>query len=231
MKKFTLIELLVVVAIIGILASILMPSLSQARLKAQSALCKANLKNMMPAVIMYSESNTDYLPWSQRRAGNVDPHVWWRRQTLTYMSSIPEPVNDNWNALYIEELGKDIFVCPNEKTGITVDYAKGGYGWNLKYIGWGMTSTWAAGAPKKIINSELPAETVIMGDGSDDESLAQWQKLMLLSPSQNNLTGIGNRHFEGMNRLWLDGHVNFGKANIIQSGKGGDSDYFYKLVK
>ncbi|MCM8539376.1 MAG: prepilin-type N-terminal cleavage/methylation domain-containing protein [Lentisphaeraceae bacterium] len=231
MKKFTLIELLVVVVIIGILASILMPSLSQARLKAQSALCKANLKNIMPAVMMYSESNTDYLPWSQRRAGNVDPHVWWRRQTLTYMSSIPEPVNDNWNQLYIKELGEGIFVCPNEKTTITTNFAKGGYGWNLKYVGWGQTTTWPAGAPKKIINSELPSETILMGDGSDDESLAKWEKLMLLSPSQKGLVGISIRHFEGQNRLWVDGHVNFGKANTIQSGKDGDSDYYYKLVK
>ena len=231
MKKFTLIELLVVVAIIGILASILMPSLSTARLKAQSALCKSNLKNIMPAIMMYSESNTDYLPWSQRRAGNVDPHVWWRRQTLTYMSDVAVPTTTNWNDLYIEELGQGVFICPNEKTGITVDYAKGGYGWNLKYLGWGMTSTWANGAPKKIINSEMPSDTVAMGDGSDDESLQQWEKLMFLSPSQKGLTGISKRHFEGQNRLWLDGHVNFGKATVIQSGKDGDSDYFYKLVK
>ena len=231
MKKFTLIELLVVVAIIGILSSMLLPSLSNARLKAQSALCKANIKNIMPAVLMYSESNNDYLPWSQRRAGNVDPHVWWRRQTLTYMSDTPEPTNTVWSNLYIKELGEGIFVCPNEKTTITTSYAKGGYGWNLKYAGWGMTSTWAAGSPKKIINSDLPAETVLMGDGSDDSSLASWEKLMFLSPSQKGLAGIGSRHFDGLNSLWLDGHVNFGKAVVVQSGKDGDSDYFYKLTK
>ena len=42
MKKFTLIELLFVVAILGILISILMPSLSKARKSAASSVCKSN---------------------------------------------------------------------------------------------------------------------------------------------------------------------------------------------
>ncbi|MCH2208096.1 MAG: prepilin-type N-terminal cleavage/methylation domain-containing protein [Lentisphaerales bacterium] len=42
MKKFTLMELLIVIAIIGILTSILLPSLHKAREKTKSAVCKSN---------------------------------------------------------------------------------------------------------------------------------------------------------------------------------------------
>ena len=57
MKKFTLIELLVVVAIIGILASMLLPSLGQARLKAKGAVCKSNLKQLHVMSEVYSLDN------------------------------------------------------------------------------------------------------------------------------------------------------------------------------
>ena len=228
-KRFSLIELLVVVAIIGILSSLLLPSLSKARLKAQRAVCLANLKNMFPAVVMYSDNNTDYIPWSQRRAGNVDPHVWWRRQILTYMGDYP--INStNWNDLYIDELGEGVFACPNVNNGITT-YNKGGYGWNLKYLGWGMTSSWAAGAPKKISKSVAPDETNAAGDCSDDDSLPSWEQNMFMAPSLRGLTGIGTRHSTGINRLWLDGHASGSSTSATFAGKDGDEDYFYKLEK
>lgn len=61
-KKFTLIELLVVVAIIGILASMLLPSLGRARKKAKESLSISNLKQIYMGVIMYSTDGDEYVP-------------------------------------------------------------------------------------------------------------------------------------------------------------------------
>ncbi|MCM8527680.1 MAG: type II secretion system GspH family protein [Lentisphaeraceae bacterium] len=61
-KKFTLIELLVVVAIIGILASMLLPSLSKAREAAKVAVCVSNAKQTGAGLSMYTDDNSDMLP-------------------------------------------------------------------------------------------------------------------------------------------------------------------------
>ena len=57
MKKFTLIELLVVVAIIGILASLMLPSLSKARQTAQKSVCVNNMKQIGVGLYIYSDDN------------------------------------------------------------------------------------------------------------------------------------------------------------------------------
>lgn len=67
---FTLIELLVVVAIIALLISILLPSLSAAREQAREAKCAANLRMFGVAVHSYANMNADITC-----SGSFDPEL------------------------------------------------------------------------------------------------------------------------------------------------------------
>ena len=58
---FTLIELLVVVAVIGILASMLMPAILRATRSASSANCKSNLRQVHIATMHYAKQYAQYI--------------------------------------------------------------------------------------------------------------------------------------------------------------------------
>lgn len=61
-RAFTLIELLVVVAIIGVLISILLPSLRSARRQASRTVCQSNLRQQTLAAFEYASEYQDRLP-------------------------------------------------------------------------------------------------------------------------------------------------------------------------
>ena len=119
---FTLIELLVVIAIIAILAAMLLPSLTRAKLKAQGIYCMSNHKNLMLAWRMYVEDSREVLPFTKGN-GNYDPYAWvngW----LDYTTSA-----DNWDvnqditkSILWPNCGKSpaIFKCPADQSTVDV---------------------------------------------------------------------------------------------------------------
>lgn len=125
-KKFTLIEMLVVIAIIGILASLLMPSLHQALSTAKSVSCQNNLRQLNFGMVGYTSENNSWFPstftWNRRdlNAGwssatkttagiriymgsddaNLDPVFWGCPDSPDYGNKITYSMNDRLGGIY-----------------------------------------------------------------------------------------------------------------------------------
>ena len=61
-RAFTLVELLVVIGIIGLLVSILLPTMNRARRAALNTMCLSNLRDMGNSIQMYANENKDRVP-------------------------------------------------------------------------------------------------------------------------------------------------------------------------
>jgi prepilin-type N-terminal cleavage/methylation domain-containing protein len=115
-RGFTLIELLTVVATIAILAALLLPILSKAKIKAQRTTCLSNLRQLGIAWMMYADDNHGFLPESYPVA---NPEVW--------VQGDMKNANEAGNADLIRA-GKlfqynrcvSIYRCPADQ-GVTID--------------------------------------------------------------------------------------------------------------
>jgi prepilin-type N-terminal cleavage/methylation domain-containing protein/prepilin-type processing-associated H-X9-DG protein len=78
-KAFTMIELMVVIAVIGILAGLLMPTLVKAREKGRQTQCKSNLKELHTAVMAYTANGGNFPYATTHQTFDVSGQVWVER--------------------------------------------------------------------------------------------------------------------------------------------------------
>ncbi len=107
-RNFTLIELLVVIAIIGILASLLLPSLTQAKEKAKAIQCISNLKQISLGKDQYMDDNNEYYPYPWFDPAEAPPPDVCKAGNIAPQQLIIE---------YIGDAG--IFFCPSNTDAVT----------------------------------------------------------------------------------------------------------------
>ncbi|HOM82691.1 MAG TPA: DUF1559 domain-containing protein [Armatimonadota bacterium] len=199
---FTLIELLVVIAIIAILAAILFPVFARARENARKSTCQSNLKQLAQAVLMYAQDYDEALPGAN--CATLDAGTCWN------LVAYP----------YIKNTG--VFRCPSDAAPLLIQPGAnpcGGsykgvpasavahqlsYGFNLQQQNKALTQIQDVSSVMMLVEARYP-----------------WGEVGPASKySYANSSTMRNRHSDGSNIAFMDGHVKWFKSDAILAGKG-----------
>lgn len=118
---YTLLELLVVVAILALLLSIIMPSLSQTHERAKRTVCATNLHGIAAAMYIYAQSAPYtfpaaadvYQPNQGTQSSNMRLFYPQDRTTAPSSTGIPSPTVDLWTLVRRSYTAPRQFNCPS----------------------------------------------------------------------------------------------------------------------
>ncbi len=138
---FTLVELLVVIAIIGLLASLLIPSLNSAREKAANVLCMSKLRQCGVALECYVADHQQYPPTTYGHPQGLgliatQMDAWGYLPAKAWACPAPKPTGHPWNGFWFGPywyLGSNYF--EQSPTNFTLSPYFGGGNWYNRALG------------------------------------------------------------------------------------------------
>jgi len=194
--RFTLIELLVVIAIIAILASLLLPALSQARARGRRSVCMSQVKQLAMCNLMYAQDYDEHtLPYC---TGSSGAGYRWYHMMEPYYGS------------------RAVLKCTSQR--ITDTSVTGG--WELSYgINRTAGSSEAAYQYVKLGRIKHPDETVMFTDTRANDLEYKAFPTFYSSVSASWGDTISPRHSGGSNFSYYDGHADYQTHAGIYMGK------------
>jgi len=199
-RAFTLIELLVVIAIIAILAAMLLPALSRAKMSARRIECLNHLKQLDLAISMYLGDYAGFYPSSN------STNRW------------PEAVRPNYQNLRL-------LVCPDDNSAsapanaaLSADVAPRSYllnGWNDYFDALPQPVAFEI-MPEAVIAQ--PSETIVFGEKEEGEGdflmdIRSANELSVLDQTRHGGPGTSG----GANYAFADGSARFLKFGFSLS--------------
>ena len=196
-RAFTLIELLVVVAVIALLISILLPSLSHARKMARRTYCMNNLREIGKGLYYYAQDHNDFFPvvhgTDYENPEHAD-HDWWEfllpyKFRREYMLCPADPYRDQVIEGHHEDPEDP---CDHEEAHKIQSYILNGM--------------FAFG--KRLGQVLRPADKICTSERSDEEEALEHQgyPAWMKQSAWVDLTEP-NRHIDRSNYLFADLHV------------------------
>jgi prepilin-type N-terminal cleavage/methylation domain-containing protein/prepilin-type processing-associated H-X9-DG protein len=215
-RGFTLIELLVVIAIIAILAAILFPVFQKVRENARRTACLSNEKQIGLAVQQYTQDADERLFFF---ANSANPSA--SRTGAVVAKADTNPVRW-WNALMPFIKSNNVFTCPSDSGPTLSPDAAGNLVIPRSYI--------ALRPAEGLSLAQIPdpVETIVITEKWDkhadgkvitDSWVEPFNGDYAYDPIAKRMDLVGDRHGEGVNCTFFDGHAKWYRPTTLINSK------------